>query len=332
MRLNYDTTLIHQKRISWYKACEKAAEILIERVPEHYRSRTFSGIIGDIKALSPKKALSLLSRKKGLGIQYARLYMTDGIDNGFGYQACASEAVSAHLADKQLLDGDILDVGCAVGVSGGVLGIESLTAFDLFPDIVYGACLIDSITGADNHYAVADMTRPWPFRTAFDTVIAGLVCHHLKEQISVHNFFTEAGSALKLNGTLLITLPSGSIAYARQLNELSAALSTYGFEVDNDQSGIIVSTDSDHSLFWMFLLKVKKVRNQGAEVFIRKDFGFHELKTPVTRVVKAEKARQTVTAKRRTRHTRFTFIDMDELFETAKADVLTFDTVKNLFN
>ena len=108
--------------MNWYEACGIIAGQLGSAVPESYRSRTFPGIIGDIKALPSRKALSLIGRKKGLGVQYARLYLSEGIDGGRGYQACASEALEAVLGDRRhrIIRGDILDAGCAVGVTAGV--------------------------------------------------------------------------------------------------------------------------------------------------------------------------------------------------------------------
>ena len=175
---------------TWYEACNKAAALIYETVPDHYRSRTFSGIIGDIKALPPKKAQSLFNRKKGLGKQYAWLYLTKGIDGGKGYQACASEALASVIGTESddIIRETVLDVGCAVGVTAGILPLEKVTGFDLFPDMLKAACLVDSFTGRDNHYITADMTRTWPLGCVFDTVVCGLVCHHLKEQRDVVTF------------------------------------------------------------------------------------------------------------------------------------------------
>ena len=151
--------------IGWYDACEKVAGELGEKAPPCYRSRTFSGIIGDIKALSPKKAASLIGRKKGLGTRYAELYLSQGIDRGRGYQACASEALAAALGKDlpYIIRGRVLDAGCAVGVTAGVLGLDRVTGFDLFPDLLRAGRMVDNLTGHRNDYLAADMTRPWPF-------------------------------------------------------------------------------------------------------------------------------------------------------------------------
>jgi len=33
--------------LSWYAACEEVSRIIKDSVPEQYRSRTFTGILGD---------------------------------------------------------------------------------------------------------------------------------------------------------------------------------------------------------------------------------------------------------------------------------------------
>jgi len=297
----------------WYSACAETAEIINDRIPEYYRSRTFSGIIGDIKALSSKKALSLISRKKGLGMQYSQLYLIKGIDWGRGYQACASEALLKVIPGyiSEISNGRILDAGCAVGVSAGVLGLGNVIGFDLFPDLLGTAKIIDSITGIHHDYLCADMTRTWPFTKTFDTVICSLVCHHLKEQKAVVSFFNETNRVLKEDGNVLITLPSGSVTNFSQLNDISHALRCFGFEINPYMTGIVISTDDIHSVFWMFLIVARKIENISGQVFIDGDFGFNRFKTPELRVQKGEKARKTVSASREIRHSGFKLIDME---------------------
>ncbi|MHB9029656.1 MAG: methyltransferase domain-containing protein, partial [Candidatus Latescibacterota bacterium] len=229
-------------REDWFRACGEAASIIAGEVPEHYRTRTFSGLIGDIKALSPRKAQSLMARKKGLGKQYARLYLDQGIDGGKGYQACAAEALGYILESRRAgLGGDVLDVGCAVGVTAGILELEGVTGFDLFTDLLLAARLVDAITGKTNRYLTADMTREWPFRQAFQSVVCGLVCHHLKGQTDLLTFFSSACRALEPGGSLVITLPSGSVAFVHQARILARAIEEFGFSLDTRLSGMVAS-------------------------------------------------------------------------------------------
>ena len=316
----------------WYTACDKAAAILTHTVPETYRSRTFSGILGDIKALPPEKALSLISRKKGLGTQYAYLYLTRGIDRGRGYQACAAEALSSVLRDTHadILMGNILDVGCAVGVTAGVLGIDRVTGFDLFPDLLRAAQLVDSFTGAHHMYSVADMTRFWPFTCVFDTVVCGLVCHHLKEQSDIVTFFSQANRVLKKDGWIIITLPSGAVSTAAQLISLVKALEHFGFLTERNLSGMVLSTDSSHSLFWMFVLIAQKVSEKIGQVFVSTLFGFPLYRTPVKREDKGVQAKLTLTRERQVKHKTFTMIDIDELKKKYKDYTLIYDNVADI--
>ena len=316
----------------WYGACAEAAAIIEKQVPEVYRSRTFSGIIGDIKALSPKKAQSLIARKKGLGSQYAGLYLTCGIDQGRGYQACASEALGFVLGERKddLLSGRVLDVGCAVGVTAGVLSLPRVTGFDLFPDLLRAAMLIDSLTGKKHDYAVADMTRDWPFACMFDAVVCGLVCHHLKDQSGILSFFSSANRVLLPGGSLVITLPAGSISYIRQLENLMNALEKFGFVPEEDLSGMALSTDNSHSLFWMFTLVFRKTGLSNGSIFIHPGFGFPEYRTPVSREEKGMQARSSVSRNRQIRHQSFRFLSLEALVKACEEKALVFETVEEI--
>ncbi len=317
---------------SWYDACERAAAEIYDSIPETYRSRTFPGIIGDIKALPPKKALSLISRKKGLGKQYAYLYLTQGIDGGKGYQACACEALSAVLGVKMkdVFGGKTLDAGCAVGLTAGILGLENVAGFDLFFDLIDTARMVDSFTGKKHFYAVSDMTGTWTFRQSFDTVMCGLVCHHLKKQRDITTFFTNANRVMNRSGSLVITLPSGSLATPSQLKTVIEALDNFGFSVNRGLSGIVLSDDNPHSLFWMFLIVAEKTSNTIGEVFIEPGFGFQSFRTPVTREEKSVIAKETVKKQRRVRHSRFRFIAADDLASLAADKTLVYSTVSAL--
>ncbi len=326
----FNTSKEHTRRREWYAACENAAKILSEQVPEYYRNRSFSGIIGDIKVLSSRKALSLLSRKKGLGVQYSRLYLTQGIDQGYGYQACASEALYSFLDDMQIFKGRILDAGCAIGVSAGVLSLDSIYGFDLFPDIVKTARLVDSL-GATNHkYTVADMTKTWPYATSFDTVIAGLVCHHLKEQPDVYTFFYEANRVMNHGGHFIITLPSGTVATASQFQKLIESLQGFGFQPLPEKCGMILSLDNTQSTFWSFIITAEKTGPVCSSSFYHDKFSFTDIKTPVSRTVKADKARRTAVSSRKTKHSSFVHFNIDELLVLGADELLTFETMKRL--
>ena len=320
--------------IDWYRACAEAAQQIERDVPGCYRSRTFTGIIGDIKALSPRKACSLIARKKGLGNRYAYLYLTQGIDDGRGYQACASEALRLVLETKGagLIGERVLDVGCAVGVTAGILGLHGVTGFDLFPDLLRASCLVDSLTGAVNRYVTADMTNDWPFRRAFDTVFCGLVCHHLKEQRDIFAFFTSAARTLAPGGALVITLPSGTIAHARQLRYIAEAIEGFGFRLDSRVSGLVISGDNPHSLFWMFTLVFIRTSDTPlpAPVFIHPEFGFPEYRTPVTREEKGLQAKSSVTRSRAVRHTEFILLQIDTLEKQFGDSPLVFATLSKV--
>ena len=300
---------------SWYNACDKAAAIIRESIPVHYRSRTFPGIIGDIKVLSSKKALSLISRKKGLGKQYAWLYLTQGIDQGRGYQACAVEALDTVLGThrEEIIHGRILDTGCAVGVTAGILSLDHIVGFDLFPDLLKAARLTDSFTGTENLYTAADMTHDWPFDCVFDTVVCGMVCHHLKNQKDVVTFFRNANRVLRPGGSLVVTLPAGSVAFAGQMENIIDGLAEFGFQANRKYSGLVLSVDDPRSLFWMFLVVARKVSDTAGRTFISPEFGFPDYRTPVTREQKGEKARLTSTTSRKIKHERFELVDSDML-------------------
>ncbi|MFC1509514.1 class I SAM-dependent methyltransferase [Candidatus Omnitrophota bacterium] len=302
---------------SWYEACNQAATLIYKTVPDHYRSRTFSGIIGDIKALPPQKAQSLFNRKKGLGKQYAWLYLTKGIDEGKGYQACASEALASVLGPNRddILRGTVLDVGCAVGVTSGILTLDRVTGFDLFPDVLAAARLVDSFTGRKNEYVVSDMTRTWPFGCVFDTVVCGLVCHHLKEQRDVVTFFSNMNRVLLPGSSVVITLPAGSVGTSKQFEMIAQALGHFGFRIDMKLTGMVCSTDYPNSLFWMFVITAKKISDVCGCEFISPDFGFHLYRTQETRVEKGKKARSTATVQRKVKHELFKLTDLDEMLE-----------------
>ncbi|MFC1486030.1 class I SAM-dependent methyltransferase [Candidatus Latescibacterota bacterium] len=317
-------------REHWYAACREAASLVSCHIPEAYRSRTFSGIIGDIKTLNAKQALSLCSRKKGLGLQYAFQYLRTGIDGGRGYQACAAAALDSILKthEPDVIGECVLDVGCAVGVTAGVLGRENVTGFDLFIDLIRTARLVDSLAGRRNTYFVADMTREWPFDHRFDTVICGLVCHHLKTQAEVSPFFLNANRTLCEGGSLILTFPAGTISSAQVLRELCEGLRSFGFAICRDTTGLVVSTDDSHALFWMFLIHAKKMSRPSSDVFIHRSFSFPDVRTPVSRTEKGARARFVRGHERRVIHERFRLVTLDELAELAGPErTLTFDTV-----
>ncbi len=328
--------MIEIKRIEtvkeWYKACKKAAAILYKTIPETYKSRTFYGIIGDIKALPSKKALSLISRKKGLGTQFAYLYLNHGIDEGKGYQACAAEALTSILGKRKykIIKGQVLDVGCAVGVTAGILSLENVTGFDLFTDLLSAAQSVNSFTNRTNKFIAADMTKDWPFGTCFDTIVCGLVCHYLKTQSEVVTFFSNAYRVLKRHGSLVITMPSGSISKTSDLDNLFDAVEKSGFKVKRELSGLVLSTDSSHSLFWMFLIIAEKVPAKVSDIFIHPDFAFPQYRTPLTREEKGAQARKTVTKKRKVKHEDFKLITAGELKKKVSNTILDYSTVVQL--
>ena len=324
-------------REQWYEACREASSLLSPQVPEYYRSRTFSGIIGDIKALSSRKALSLYTRKKGLGLQYAFQYLATGIDRGRGYQACAATALASVLKNFGRLNqlgakGSVLDAGCAVGVTAGILELEEVVGFDLFADLVRTARLIDTIAGKKNQYLIADMKKDWPFgNNRFDAVVGGLVCHHLKTQGEVAGFFRNASRVLRKDGTLILTLPAGSIATARILQTICEGISSFGFEVDYEETGLLASTDDPDSLFWMFLLTAAKRSESMPSIFVNPSFSFLNIRTPVTREEKAGKARVTAGRDRHAIHSRFALLDMRHLADVAGEDEpLVFEHVSEI--
>ena len=314
---------------TWYQACKTVAKRLKRTIPEPYRTRTFAGIIGDIKVLSSKKALALISRKKGLGTQYAALYLTTGIDEGKGYQACASEALASVLGKRtaKIITGHILDVGCAVGVTAGILSLEHVIGFDLFIDLVLTARSIDDVTGRRNRYLVADMTKEWPFQPSFDTVVCGLVGHHLKTQRDCVSFFSEANRVLKPSGSLVLTLPSGTVATTSNLLDIVHALELFGFRIDREQSGLVLSQDSAHSLFWMFLIIAEKISSDTDTVFVQPDFAFPAFRIPVPREKKGERVKKTRRSARRVRHTQFALVALTEMEQKFPDTMLDYSTI-----
>jgi len=173
--------------------------------------------------------------------------------------------------------------------------------------------LVDSFSGKQNRYVAADMTRNWPFACAFDTVVCGLVCHHLKEQSEVVSFCTNMNRVLRHGGYAVITIPAGSIGTANQLENIAAALEGFGFQTDRRHSGLVHSTDNAPVLFWMFMIIARKITDTETAVFISPDFGFHLYRTPETREEKGLKARSTASSQRRVKHEQFALIDIDEM-------------------
>ncbi|MBN1294997.1 MAG: class I SAM-dependent methyltransferase [Candidatus Latescibacteria bacterium] len=318
---------------NWYNACNKTASLIRNTIPSQYHSRTFSGIIGDIKVLSSKKAQSLFNRKKGLGNQYAYLYLTQGIDYGRGYQACAVEALRDVLGHglNKILSGNILDVGCSVGVTAGVLSFNQIVGFDLFPDLLKTAKLVDSINRTQNYYVAADMTHDWPFERVFDSVVCGMVCHHLKEQVDVITFFRNVNRVLYRGGSLIITLPAGSICTTVQLEHVMSAVENFGFKTDRKLSGLVRSTDDSRSLFWMFQIIAEKITDKTGNMFISSDFGFQQYRTPETREEKGDKARTTIKSVRCMKHNSFELIGIDEMHRLFREKNLVFPVLSACF-
>lgn len=221
-------------------------------------------------------------------------------------------------------------MGCAVGVSAGILGLREVTGFDLFPDLLRTARRIDSLTGGMHRYVAADMTRDWPFSCAFDTVICGLVCHHLKEQADILSFFSSAARVLTPGGALVITLPSGTIAHHWQLKRIIEAIEGFGFEFDETVSGMILSHDVSRSLFWMFTLTFVRTSGGPGTVFVHPGFGFPEFRTPVCREEKGKQAKSSETAARSAPHTRFRHIRLEELENRFREQALVFSTISAL--
>lgn len=319
-------------RDAWISACETAADTLTGQIPDCYRSRTFSGILGDIKALPPKQALSLYSRKKGLGIQYALQYLATGIDSGRGYQACAASALSVVLENQTVgfLKPPALDIGCAIGVLGGILGIDGITGIDLFVDLLRTAVMVDTISGRKNHYLAADMTRDWPVSRVFGTILCGLVCHHLKTQADTVRFFMNANHALSTGGSLIITLPAGTVATIEQFTALTRGIESFGFRIEPATTGLVRSADDPHSLFWMFLITATLETPPRSDIFISPSFSFPDFRTPVTRVEKGDRARLTVQEERRISHDYFRLIPLETLVSISSDLPLIYEEVNRM--
>ena len=255
-----------------------------------------------------------------------------GIDRGRGYQACATEALASILGErkKEIINGRILDVGCAVGVTAGIMSLKNVIGFDLFSDLLRTAQSIDSLSNNVNTYIVADMTREWPFGIVFDTVICGLVCQHLKTQSDIITFFSNANRVLKPAGSLVITIPSGSISKTSNFKNIFNAIEQFGFKINIELSGLVLSNDSTHSLFWMFLFIARKVSDEPCDKFINSDFGFQLYKTPVTRKEKGSQAKETSKKSRMVKHKNFKLISLRELEKKVPDNILVYSTISKL--
>ncbi len=88
-----------------------------------------------------------------------------------------------------------------------------------------------------------------------------------------------------------------------------------------------LSTDSSHSLFWMFVIIARKVSEDTAQVFLHPGFGFHDYRTPVTREEKGAQAKETAAKQRRVKHEAFTLIDIDELMEKHAEKTFVFENI-----
>ena len=211
------------------------------------------------------------------------------------------------------------------------MSLDNVTGFDLFIDLLRTAKLVDSFTNRVNSYVVADMTGEWPFETIFDTVICGLVCHHLKKQSDIIRFFLQANRVLKPAGSLLITFPSGSISKISYLNNLLKSIEQFGFKVNRELSGLVLSKDSSHSLFWMFCIIAEKVSGKVGKVFLSPDFIFPQYRTPVTRKEKGARVKETAKSIRTVKHEHFTLITCEELEKKVSDKTLVYSTVSKLY-
>jgi hypothetical protein len=96
-------------------------------------------------------------------------------------------------------------------------------------------------------------------------------------------------------------------------------LEAFGFEIEEDLTGLIRSDDEPHSLFWMFLITAQKrgsINNTSKRCFIDDSFGFSQLKTPENREVKGARVRESARRKRKVRHRSFELLllrDMEQI-------------------
>jgi SAM-dependent methyltransferase len=259
-------------------------------------------------------------------------YLATGIDSGRGYQACAASALSAVLETQTVsyLKPPVLDIGCAVGVLGGILGIDDITGIDLFVELLQTAVLVDTFSGRKNHYLTADMTRDWPVSRVYGTILCGLVCHHLKTQSDIVRFFMNANRALSTGGSLIITLPAGTVATVEKLISLTRGIESFGFRIEPATTGLIRSADDPHSLFWMFLITAIRETQPRTDTFISPSFSFPDFRTPITRVEKGDRARLTVQEERQVSHNQFRLIPFETLFSVSNSLPLIYEEVNDL--
>ena len=93
---------------------------------------------------------------------------------------------------------------------------------------------------------------------------------------------------------------------------------------------MVLSTDTSHSLFWMFVIIARKVSDDRADVFINRQFGFPSYRTPVSREKKGIQAKITAKKERIIKHETFTLIGIDELKEVCGKKVLVYENVSKL--
>jgi hypothetical protein len=91
-----------------------------------------------------------------------------------------------------------------------------------------------------------------------------------------------------------------------------------------------VSADSEHSLFWAFIIVACKNSPPLSDVFIEPSFGFHHYRTPVTREEIGKRARVTAFAGRSVRHESFVFHPLDTLLDSVRDTVLVFENVRTM--
>jgi hypothetical protein len=246
---------------AWFEACTQVATLREKSLWEH---KNFYGILGDIKEKTTEELREYFEKRPGLSSYFARLYLTEGIGGGAGYQSCAA-LVFAQWA-KQLglfkITDRFLDIGTGVGTLPFALNAEEVHGFDRIFELVQVCQEIATLLKKKQHfYWCQDFLEPWALapEQKYSHLCLGLVLHQLRDSLALFHLLRESFQALLPHGNLYITLPAQMIGSRSAYQFLMNALEACGFVPHQNHCGMIFSSDfSARSFFWMFVFHLEK--------------------------------------------------------------------------
>ncbi|MEK7484025.1 MAG: hypothetical protein AABZ60_06815 [Planctomycetota bacterium] len=298
--------IAEERHRSWFQACAQVAQTLPEN--PQWNAKNFYGIVGDLKEKNAGELRQYFEKRPGLAWKLSKLYLTEGIAQGEGYQSCAALSFSTFLTQQKLLNPKdlVCDIGTGVGTIPGALGLVNAHGFDRIPEFLEVCRRLDEkLEKSDNRYWCQDIFDPWQTSSLYEHLILGLVLHQFQHASQFSHFFTQTFSHLTDQGSLWITLPSNTIASSSRFFEFLEAFENNGFQPVLEHCGLVRSQDETEALFWMFLFRFQK-----KNAFSRSDQKFPSMevfKQKESRAHKRERIRLSVFSPTAVRHQRFCF-------------------------